>query len=410
MSVDKLLTNTKVLIVADQAIVSGAAVLTQLIVVRHLGLDTYGCFAAISLVQLFILSVQQSGLTGIFQVNYPKLSAGERVNYLYGSWTIEVLIVLVSATLLLPLKLVTSFSLAPEIYAPALLTITLGLLQDFFRRVLLCTGAPDKALTIDLLNNGLQIIGLALLGVAFRASLKSVLWICAVSFIPALLLSYYWIRPRFQLKNVINTSRLNGTESLWMLAAGLLQWLAGNIYILAAGWWLSPAALGILRLGQYLFGIINVALQAIENYLLPRAAAMAGSPSDTISYLRSAGSKMAIAIGSGLLVAVLLAKPTLKLLNAANIQQTLMMIYGMSAVYVLVIIGYPIRIALRTLKLSHVFFAGYVINAVFGLTTAYFFISIWNIKGVLAGLFFSQAILIGYWLTIINQKQKNSWI
>lgn len=410
MSATKMLTNTKVLVVADQAIVSAVAVLTQIIVVRHLGLKTYGCFAAIALVQLFILSVQQSGLIGIFQVVNSRLKAGERKRYLSGTWTIELLIVLTSATILLPLKYATSFALAPENYGPAMLTVTLGLFQDFFRRVMLSTGLPVKAFIIDLLNNGLQILGLALLGIAFPASLTSVLWICAVSFIPALLLSYYWIRPQFHLKNAIYTIRLNGMESIWMLSAGLLQWLAGNIYILAAGWWLGASALGILRLGQYLFGTINVALQSVENYLLPRAAAMSGTPADTIGYLQTAAGKMVIYIGSVLMVAALLAKPVLVLLNASNIQQTLMMIYGMSAVYVLVIIGYPIRIALRTLKLSHVFFAGYVINAVFGLLTAYIFISKWSLPGVLAGLFLSQAILIIYWLAIINQKRKNAWI
>jgi hypothetical protein len=410
MWVNRTLANAKVLILADQAIVSATAVLTQLIVVKQLGLETYGSFAAIALVQLFILSIQQSGLTGIFQVINPRLSVVERGNYLSGSWTIEILIVLASAILLLPLKFATSFSLAPQAYVPALLTIVLGLLQDFFRRVFLCSGTPGKAIITDLMNNGLQITGLALLSVVFPASLKGVLWICAVSFIPALLLSYYWISPRFQLKNLVFTCRLNGMESIWMLSAGLLQWLAGNIYILAAGWWLGPGALGILRLGQYLFGIINVILQSIENYLLPKAAAMSGSASATISYLRSAGGKMIVSMGSLLLLGVLLAKPVLIFLDSANIGETLMMVYGMSAVYILVIIGYPIRIALRTLKLSHVFFAGYFINALFGLSTAYFLISIWNIKGVLAGLFLSQAILIIYWIIIINQKQKHSWI
>lgn len=405
-----MLANTKLLIVADQGIVSAAAVFTQFIVVRQLGLETYGCFAAIALVQLFILSIQQSGLTGLFQVVNPRLSAQDRVNYLSGTWTIEILVVLATAALLLPLKIATSFSLAPQYYLPALLTVVLGLLQDFFRRVLLCTGEVGKAIAMDLLNNGLQIIGLLLLTVVFPASLKSVLWICATSFIPALLLSYYWIKPQFRLKNIVYTCRLNGMESIWMLAAGLLQWMAGNIYILAAGWWLGAGALGVLRLGQYLFGIINVILQSIENYLLPRAAAMSETPSRSINYLRTVGGKMVLFLGTVLALAALLAKPVLEFLQSVNIQQTLMVIYGMSAVYLLVIIGYPIRIALRILNLSRVFFAGYVINAVFGLTTAYIFIKLWNIPGVLAGLFFSQAILIIYWLSIIHHKQKGSWI
>ena len=47
-----------------------------------------------------------------------------------------------------------------------------------------------------------------------------------------------------------------------------------NFFILVAGVYLGIEALGALRLVQSFFGIINIGLQTIENYFLPKVASL----------------------------------------------------------------------------------------------------------------------------------------
>ena len=59
------------LMLTDQVLVSGASFATNILLARSLGLSEYGKFSAIILLQMFILSMQQASITGIFQVMFP---------------------------------------------------------------------------------------------------------------------------------------------------------------------------------------------------------------------------------------------------------------------------------------------------------------------------------------------------
>jgi O-antigen/teichoic acid export membrane protein len=222
-------------------------------------------------------------------------------------------------------------------------------------------------------------------------------------------LSVFWLKPVISFRQINLAFKHHGSEALWMTGSALVQWFSGNFYVVTAAVWLGPVLLGVLRIGQYIFGLINILLQAIENYVLPKASSLSYSSFQTISYLKIIQKKMLLFMGSGLLFIAVLAKPILHLIKAEHIDELLTVIYGMCGVYILVIISYPIRIALRSLKLSKVFFTGYIINSVFSLGTAYMFIHQWGVLGVLAGLFFSQALLFIFWMSILQNKYKIIW-
>jgi O-antigen/teichoic acid export membrane protein len=63
-------------------------------------------------------------------------------------------------------------------------------------------------------------------------------------------------------------------QGKWLLSAAVLQWSSSNFFILVAGVYLGIEALGALRLVQSFFGIINIELQTIENYFLPKITLM----------------------------------------------------------------------------------------------------------------------------------------
>jgi len=58
----------KTMVLVDQAIISGGSFITNVIIARKLGPADYGLYSIVVLAQLFILSLQQAGITGIYQV------------------------------------------------------------------------------------------------------------------------------------------------------------------------------------------------------------------------------------------------------------------------------------------------------------------------------------------------------
>lgn len=402
------LNREKGVILLDQAVVSGSTLLTQLLVAGKLGISHYGVFSAIIMAQLFLLSLQQAGLTGMYQATYGRLSGAASKVYLSGIWTTELaFLAIVSIGGLAGMGVYPVVSVSE--YFAALSGTVLYLLQDFVRRVLLTHGQTTKALLADVLNNGLQLAGLFYFYLYGDNSLQPVLWIYALSFIPSVFSGLLWIRPSVSLAHLRDSYRSYKSETGWMTAAALLQWFSGNAYIIAAGWWLGAPVLGAVRLGQYIFGLLNVLLQAVENYLLPRAGALASEPARVIHYLKNAQKKLLLSLGSVILLVAATSSPVMKWLGYTAHDSVRTVIGGMSLVYLFVIAGYPIRIALRTLGMNRLFFSGYVLNAVFGFSTAYFFIHQWQLGGVLAGLLLSQILLLIYWTGSIRHQLKVSW-
>lgn len=396
-------------LLADQAIVSGGTLATQLLVASGLGIAPYGRFSALVLLQLFLLSIQQAGITGMYQVIYPDMNGGMRARYAAGVWGLESMFlagITIVALCGFPFFR-TQYSFME--WMLCLSNVLLFLLQDFLRRIFIMGNETKYLVITDLLNNLLQVAALTVLLFAHSHSLVAVLWACSISYIPGMLWSLMRRTPRPDFGEVPYVFRRNGAEAAWMTASALLQWFAGNFYILAAGWWLGAAALGILRLGQYAFGVLNVVLQAVESYLLPRSAARASAPGELVRYLRTAQYKILLGTGLLLLLVMLCSKPLISWLDIPHPGELTTVLYGMSVLYLFVAGGYPIRIALRTLKLSRFFFTGYVLSAAFGFSTAYVFIHQWNLAGVIAGLLCSQVLLLCYWVCILQHKYAVLW-
>lgn len=399
----------KIAVLADQAVVSGSAILTQLLVVRGAGLQDYGIYAAAALAQLFVLSLQQAGISGMYMVIAPSLGEKERSRYRSGMAGLLIAgggLIAVAALALYPLF---SAHITATNWALMAASIILATLQDGARRVLVADAQYSKALATDSINNGLQLLGLGLLVVTGQATLQTVLLACAASFVPALVYATLVLKPSPGTKDALYVLHTNGKESVWMTASALLQWFAGNFYLVAAGWWLGTATLAVLRLGQYAFGFFNVALQAVENYVLPKAGALTERPEQMLQYLKQMATRLVPAAGLLLILTALVAMPVIQWLQPANTTDLTTVLCGLCGLYVLVTIGYPVRIALRSLKHSNVFFKGYVLSAVTALATAWLLIKGWQLAGVMTGLLLTQTITLTYWAGILQKKYKAIW-
>lgn len=402
----------KLLVLSDQAVVSGSSFLTNIVIARSLGIAGYGRFSVIILIQLFLLSLQQAGSSGIYQVMYARLDERQQKQYTNGLFYQQVFLYAVLIVLSL-----TFYFLLPgivigykDVFIPAAAATVLYLLQDFLRKVLLTRQNEAKALVIDIITNGLQIILLLVFAFYKRLSLPLACWIICITFIPSVIAGVIWVRPGWVSRtNIALAAGYNKKQSGWMLLSALLQWFAGNFFVVAAGWWLGVAALGALRLAQYIFGLLNVLLQAIENYALPAASKLQQNSRSLAVFVKKVLFKSVLVIGPALVLIVIFAKQLLVLSGGEGYAGYGYVMYGLTVNYLVIVCGLPVRIALRVKLLSQHYFIGYAIATVFSMATASWLIGRFQLTGVLCGLFFTQFIVITYWLIILNRKKVFTW-
>ena len=79
----------KILTLLDQAIVSGGNFVLALLLIRLLGLETYGLFAMLWLGVLFGLSLHQSFITKPLMTLAADRNDGQLVNYFHTLWKIQ---------------------------------------------------------------------------------------------------------------------------------------------------------------------------------------------------------------------------------------------------------------------------------------------------------------------------------
>ncbi|MCU0333551.1 MAG: oligosaccharide flippase family protein [Chitinophagaceae bacterium] len=399
-------------VLADQVVVSGGAFITNLLVARALGITSYGLFSAILLAQLLVLSLLQAAFSGIMPVVWARLPLPARSAYASGLFWMHAGILCAVLVLggLLYAMWPQWWQAGASVWWPALLAAVLYFLQDYLRRWMLATEAAPRALIMDVISNGAQLLLLLAGWWQGWLRLHHCLWIIALTFLPSVLLGLWWLRPgRPQWAHMRMATRQHVPSAKWMLSSALLQWTAGNYYILAAGWWLGPAALGALRLAQYIFGLLNVLLQALENYALPGAARLHQAPQQLFAFLLKMLRQLAMLFVPLLLLLVLLRQTTMQLAGGTAFVPYSYVMVGMALLYVFVLIGYPVRLALRVQLLNKHYFIGYVITTVFSMLTARLLVGQWGLAGVLAGMISAQCILLLYWLYILSSKNRISW-
>jgi O-antigen/teichoic acid export membrane protein len=402
----------KMMVLADQAVVSGTSFATNIMVARSLGVTNYGKFSVIILVQLFLLSLQQAVSSGVYQVSFGGLEKKHRESYtsgiFYGQSMIYAALILICllAVYLFP-ALLSGYE---HILLPAMLGTLLFLMQDFLRKILLTKQMEGKAFLIDAITNITQVILLAIYAYLNLLTLALACWIIALTFIPSVVAGVIWVRPKkYHSAHVRFTLGIHRNQSHWMFMSSLLQWFTGNFFVVAAGFWLGVAALGALRLAQYIFGLLNVVIQAIENYVLPKAATLKNSGPEFTRFLQKVFKKTMVLFLPVLLLFLIFARQILQFSGGASYNGYSYVIYGLVLVYILILTSMPIRIALRVKQLNRNYFLGYVLSSIFSMLTARWLIKDWQLTGVLAGLFFTQLIVIIYWSITLSRKKILTW-
>ena len=198
------------------------------------------------------------------------------------------------------------------------------------------------------------------------------------------------------------------TQGKWLFSVAVLQWCSSNFFVLISGVYLGIEALGALRLVQSFFGIINIVLQTVENYFLPKVAVLYNeNVAKAKKYLLEITAYGALLFGLLLCVLFIFSRQIIVLAGGTKYESYAYVVKIIAVLYFFIFLSYPVRIAVRVMVLNKIFFIGYLISFVSSLLTFHFLLKYSGLYGAVAGLIINQILMILYWQ---NQLRKNQFI
>lgn len=399
------------LLLADQAIFSGTSFLVTILLARSLTVEDFGLYAGLVLVLYLITSLISAFVAQPLQVSLPAVE--NKPAYLAFTFWFQLagsmfFIGLMFFLLLLPFEIISQYA---SLAVPAALLSTGFMMQDYLRKRLLTEDRVTATFLADALLMAGHFTAAGYIFLSNTPSLSFVLVLLGLGYLPALLAGLIIIRPSFNgISYWPECLKSHVDQGKWLFYSAMVQWWAGNLFVVASGFFLGAAALGALRLVQTVFGVLNVLFQTFENYVLPQTAnRLHRSFDEGRVFLRKIGGQSLIGVSVLLLLLFIFSDTIIVLAGGEQFKEYGFLIKGMSVLYALIFIGYPVRIAIRALVLNKIFFKGYVLTFFFGLLSSYLLLSFFNLAGAIAGLIGSQIILLTYWQLQLRKKEFILW-
>jgi len=400
-----IINNAKFLILLDQAVFSGTSFITTVLVARLLDINSFGAYSGYLLGIYLAVSGIGAFVIQPFQVLLAK-SADHKQYATFAFW-----LQLVSIVLLLLLGFLF-LQLFPGIFPATLLWYAGGfLLHDFGRRLLLALNKPLQTLLFDSTASLFSLLVLYYFSKLVTKDLSHLYLLSALVFGISLLLLFVFVRPFTGPKSgLMHHLHQHISQGKWLFFTALTQWWSGNLFVVASGLYLGPAALGALRLAQSLLGVLSALLQTFENYVLPQTAIKISQlRSDGIAYVAAASKKASLLFVPILIITFLFAENILVLAGGDAYLPYAFVLQGMSLLYGLIFISQPIRLLIRALLLNQHFFYGYVISIVFSLLCSHALLASFGLTGAIIGLAISQILVMTYWSFVLQHQKINLW-
>lgn len=402
----KIIQKHSFLVFTDQFIFSGSNFLLAFLLARKLSISDFGFFSSVLLLTYLLVAVCNAIIVQPFQILAAKEFGKKSLGFVFQAAMILILIfaLLIFSAKFLP---VSFFKVLQHHIFSIIIFVAAYILQDFLRKVLLIMDRIKLVLLIDsvfilvfpiLIMDGNLTLGESLIVIGLINCLASV---------PGL---WYTIRnANFSLKNSA-LWQYHWTAGKWLVSASLLQWFSSNFFTLAAGMYLGISALGALRLVQSFFGVINVILQTVENYYIPKTARLYYQDDKSIrKKLFKNMVQWMLVLGIVISLFFLFSQPLITLLGGEKYIQYGFVVKLVAVLYILIIYSYPTRISIRVLEQNKAFFTGYCISFVFSLFSFHFLLQFGGLYGAVGGLAMNQILMIAYWKILLNKKKISLW-
>lgn len=389
----------------DQALFSGTSFLLTILLAQKLDITSFGMYSSIVLVVYLLVSIYSALLIQPFQVSFPRIKEAKQ----YISFLFLGFLVLLVFTLIMLFFLIYFFSQYDyHIAIGSLLCFCTGfLINDFLRKVFLGLGN----ISIVLIMDGIYFLVLMYLLLFSNFSLSYALWILGSANLLASLPGLVYIFKDYQ-KPLLWEAFFKDhfSQGKWLLSVAVLQWCSANFFVLVSGIYLGIEALGALRLVQSFFGIINVGLQTIENYFVPKISLIYNqSVEKAKTYLTKLTVTGLVIFGAILLPVFIFSDQIIVLAGGLKYQNYSYVVKMICILYLFIFLGYPVRISIRVLILNKTYFLGYLLSFILSFASFHFLLQFYGLYGAIIGLIANQIVMILYWQSQLNNKQFVLW-
>jgi O-antigen/teichoic acid export membrane protein len=254
----------------DQALVSGANFVTNVILARALGIREYGVFALSWMAVLFVASLQWAFIVSPMMSVGPKQEERNRPSY-YGAVLIQEIAfaALSVAGMLIVLRISALHFPQWNIQGLGLPLSFAGfsyLLQDFVRRYFFSTDRSKFALLSDAISYLSQIPIILLLSHRPNFSSSMALWIIGATSLVSFLAGWLWFEPvKFHASALREVAIRHWKISRWLAPSAFMQWSSGNLFIVAAPIYYGAAAAAVLRAAQNIVSVAHIWFLGLDN-------------------------------------------------------------------------------------------------------------------------------------------------
>lgn len=392
---------------ADQALISGVNFLTGILLAHGLGIAEFGRFSLAWLVVLFVQSIQESAISAPMMIIGPKEDVEQRPSYYGGVFFQQAILALgstvVTWTCLRFAGAIVGDSNIESLALSLSATVLLSQTQEFLRRYFFAAQRPVASFVGDAVR---YISQLAVLFRMFFVSktahnVSLALWtIAGASGAGALVLLLFVGKVEWATSALRRTALRNWRSSRWLVGSAIVQWMSGNLFVVAAGAFLGVVAVGALKAAQSLMGVMHILFQGLENVAPIRAAQCyhvdgAAGLSHYLTKVTRVGVAATVTIGLFFAIAPAF---WFGLLFGNEFTQYSYLLRWYAAIYVLMFLAVPLRFGLRAMERTVPIFLAYVIAAGFSMTAAYPLVKGLGLIGVVIGSFSIQLLLLGVML------------
>ena len=390
------------LVLIDQVMYSGTNFLLTIFIAKNLNIADFGIFSTVMIFTFLALSFSNALIIQPFQVYVAKIKH-KKEYYVFLTLSI---IILLSAFLLLsiiPTLLIKTYNYS--IFECSFFIVTY-LFQDFFRKLLLGINKIKLVVAIDVFFIILLLIWFA---ISYEVlNLRIMFLIIALANLISATIGMIFISNNYSFPNEWKSYlKQHLIQGKWTVGVAILQWGSSNFFILISGIYIGIEALGALRLVQSLFGVLNILLQTIENYFLPKIAELYNNNKKIAeNYLFKISTQGAIIFGIILAILFLFSSKIIVLTGGIQYEKYNYIVKFMCVLYFVIFLSYPVRIMIRIQLLNKIFFYGYLFSFLFSIVSFHFLLQNFNLTGAILGLITNQLIMILFWK---NQLKKNNF-
>lgn len=400
----------KYILIADQMLFSGLAFVMTILLSRLFNIELFGLFASLIIFLYLILSMSQALFIQPMQIMGSKTkNIKEYKTFLMLSLTIFFSLISFSGLILKFLDIgyfenYNPYILSFSAYAVAFLA------HDFFRKWFLSTDKIFTTFIIDIASAIGQVVAFSIAFLVFDGGISILLLCLAVSYLPAISIAIYKFNQGFSFKGFNEFLPYHISEGRWFLLTAITQWWSNNLFVISSGVFIGLEALGALRLGQSIFGILNILLQTVENYVIPSVNRLyLKSKLESINFLQSLSKQSILPVSVVLASIFNFSKPLMGIVGGQEFIPYHIVLKGLSLLYFIIIVAYPIRISVRILELNKIFFIAYLVAFIVGLFTFQFLLKHYELSGALAGLIINQLIMMFIWQITLTRKNFKLW-